>query len=249
MAIRFCPNCGKENTENLNFCGNCGTNFVKEKIEESILTEQTVPQTVSEEEQSTAAQSADSAEQVKDTESEQSVQTAQPVQEEQPAQLAQPVQPAQQMQMLQPVKPVRRGKGLGIASMVIGILAILNSVLLAALLWFFPFEIVVVSAVFVGILSVASLVLGIVSLCKGYKKGCSISGVIMSSLALLLCVASVILSLYFDDTMIVEKIIDELPDNGRYHRSLDDLEDYLDDYDDYYDDYQDKWEDYYSKSY
>ncbi len=246
MAIRFCPNCGKENTENLNFCGNCGTNFAKEKIEEPILIEQTVPQTVSEEEQSTAAQPA---EKVQDAEPEQPVQTAQPVQEEQPAQPAQPVQPAQQMQMFQPVKPVRRGKGLGIASMVIGILAILNSVLLAALLWFFPSEIVIVSAVFVGILSVASLVLGIVSLCKGYKKGCSISGVIMSSLALLLCVASVILSLYFDDTMIVEKIIDELPDNGRYHRSLDDLEDYLDDYDDYYDDYQDKWEDYYSKSY
>ncbi len=240
MAIRFCPNCGKENTENLNFCGNCGTDLADVKIEEPILTEQTVPQTVSEEEQGTAAQSA---EKVQDAESEQSVQTAQPVQEEQPA------QPVQQMQMFQPVKPVRRGKGLGIASMVIGILAILNSVLLAALLWVFPFEIVVVSAVFVGILSVASLVLGIVSLCKGYKKGCSISGVIMSSLALLLCVASVIISANFVDTTLMDEIIDELPNNGRYHSSLDDLEDYLDDYDDYYDDYEDKWEDYYSKSY
>ena len=265
MAIRFCPNCGKENTENLNFCGNCGTDLADVKIEEPILTEQTVPQTVSGEEQGTAAQPADSAEQVKDTESEQPVQTAQPVQEEQPTQPAQPVQPAQfvqpvqQMQMFQPVKPVRRGRGLGIASMVIGIIAIVYSVPVAFSSFSFPTEVAVPMAIFIGILGVISLVFGIVSICMGYRRGQSISGVIMSSLALLLCIASVIMAVNFVDPTL-DDFFDDLPNNGEYHRAIDDLEDDLQDYyDEYHDDeeefedkmedFKDKLQEYYSESY
>ncbi len=260
MATRFCPNCGKENTENLNFCGNCGTNLADVKIEEPILTEQIVSPIVSEEEQSAAAQPADSAEQVQNVEPDQPVQTAQSIQAEQPAQPAQPVQP---MQPFKPVKPVRRGRGLGIASMVIGIIAIVYSFPLAFSVLAVPTDALVPMAMFMGILGVISLVFGIVSICMGYKRGQSISGVVMSSLALLLCIASAIISVNFVDTTL-DDFFDDLPNNGDYHRYTEDFEDdfgdYCDDYDDYDDyddedfddkleDFKDRLQDYYSESY
>lgn len=253
MATRFCPNCGKENTENLNFCGNCGANLADVKVEEPILTEQTAPKTVSEEEQCAASQPADYAEKVQNTEPEQFVQTAQPVQAEQPAQPVQPaqfVQPVQPMQF-QPVKPVRRGRGLGIASMVIGIIAIVYSFPVAFSVLAVPTEALVPMAIFMGILGIISLVFGIVSICMGYKKGQSISGVVMSSLALLLCIASVIISANFVDTTLMDELIDDLPNNGDYHRYTEDFEDDCDDYyyDDYYDDDYDNYDNYYDYDY
>lgn len=267
MATRFCPNCGKENTENLNFCGNCGANLENEKIEEPILTEQTAPETVSEEEQSTPSQPA---EKTQNTEPEQPVQTTQPVQA---GQSAQPIQPAQFVQPIQPmqfqlVKPVRRGRGLGIASMVIGIIAIVYSFPLAFSVLAVPTDALVPMAMLMGILGVISLVFGIVSICMGYKRGQSISGVVMSSLALLLCIASAIISVNFVDTTL-DDFFDDLPNNGDYHRYTEDFEDdfgdYCDDYyadDDYYydddydedfddklEDFKDRLQDYYSESY
>ena len=265
MATRFCPNCGKENTENLNFCGNCGANLENEKIEEPISTEQTAPETVSEEEQSTPSQPADSAEKAQNAEPEHPVQAEQPAQPIQPAQFVQPIQPMQ----FQLVKPVRRGRGLGIASMVIGIIAIVYSFPVAFSSFSFPTEAAVPMAIFIGILGVISLVFGIVSICMGYRRGQSISGVVMSSLALLLCIASAIISVNFVDTTL-DDFFDDLPNNGDYHRYTEDFEDdfgdYCDDYyaDDDYDDYddyddedfddkledfKDRLQDYYSESY
>ena len=161
---------------------------------------------------------------------------AQPIQQEQPVQYAQPAQRPYQpqpnyyqsaqaqpqygenmyYQQQQPVQyasqPAPRqkkpGRGFGIASMILGIFAIVNGFVLLILNFSAvfidaennPYEVslstgmslvITIFAAFVAFLALLSLIFGIVSLIKG-NKGTAIAGLVMSVLSVAVCVHSFI---------------------------------------------------------
>lgn len=199
---KFCRFCGSEMNDDALFCGACG-----QKVE----------------------------------------QPAQPEQPQQPVQPEQPVQPVEQtygdnyqsaQQPAPPVQPYQNqyyyeqsvqatvqpkpkqktpGKGFGIASLVLGIVAFVNCISLAL----FDFSAITVNnydyndryitsvanfglffvifgfGIFIIILALLSLTFAIVALIKG-KKGTSVAGLILSILSILVCIFSFVLAASLD---------------------------------------------------
>lgn len=154
-------------------------------------------------------------------------------QQAQPVQYAQPVQPVQQQNYYQPnntqqyqqnpnyyaqpqqyqqkpaAPPKKPGKGLGIASLVLGIFAIINSLILcildmigAALIGATSTDdvsvsagfsvVIAVFAGFVAFLALLSLIFGIISIIKS-RRGPAIAGLIMASISILVCIISFVI--------------------------------------------------------
>lgn len=201
---KFCRFCGSEMNDDALFCGACGQKF--EQPAQPVQTEQPV----------------------------QPIEPEQPTQPEQPVeqtygdnyqsaqQPAPPVQPYQnqfyyeqsvQFTAQPKVKQKTPGKGFGIASMILGIVALVNCVFLGlfdfsamtvnnsgyidnytASVANFGLSFVIIGfGVFISILAVLSLAFAIVSLIKGYK-GASIVGLILGILSVLVCVFSFVLA-------------------------------------------------------
>ena len=195
---KFCRYCGFEMNDDALFCGNCG-----QKVEQPAQPEQPV----------------------------QSVQAEQPVEQTygdnfQGEQQPNPVQPYQnqfyyeqsvQFTAQPKVKQKTPGKGFGIASLVLGIVAFVNCISLAL----FDFSAITVNnynytdryitsvanfglffvifgfGIFIIILALLSLTFAIVALIKG-KKGTSVAGLILSILSILVCIFSFVLAASLD---------------------------------------------------
>ena len=170
---KFCNNCGREVSDESRFCAGCGYEF-------PVQAEQ--------------------------------VTNAQPYNNQYaaPNYVQQPVQPVQYA-----VKPKIPGRGFGIASMVLGIIAMVYGfvLLMMALSASSITEItnnyssftssavslgykiaLIVYTVFDGILAVLSLIFGLVSLKRGYKKQ-NIAGLIMAGLCIIICIVSVVVAI------------------------------------------------------
>ena len=185
---KFCNNCGREVSDESRFCAGCGYEFPVQ------------------------------AEQV--TNAQQSTQygdgyNAQPYNNQYaaPNYVQQPVQPVQYA-----VKPKIPGRGFGIASMVLGIIAMVYGFVLlmmalsassiteitnnyssftsSAVLLGYKIVLIVYTVfdVFDGILAVLSLIFGLVSLKRGYKKQ-NIAGLIMAGLCIIICIVSVVVAI------------------------------------------------------
>lgn len=99
------------------------------------------------------------------------------------------------------VKPKQTGKGLGIASMVLGIIATFESIcslfifvcLIAAGEYFLAYEKMIFGFIFLMVpvtLLVIGGALGIASVCK-IKNGITLTGLILNSVSLILCLLSI----------------------------------------------------------
>ena len=119
----------------------------------------------------------------------------------------------------QPV-PAQPGKGFGIASMVLGIIALLITLLSCCL----PFLLILS-----GLLGLLSIVFGIIAIAKKRGKGMGIAGLICSVVGLLLAIAILIFSILMGAGLMAMPAF------------MEEYEDYY--YDDYYYDYD--YDDYY----
>lgn len=200
---KYCRNCGSEMNDDALFCGACGTKF-----EEPVVKPQEPFNTIEPEQQ--PAQPEQPIEQTYGD----NFQNVQP----QPAPV-QPPQPYEQNQFsyeqsvefsAPPAKKQKTpGKGFGIASMILGIVAVFNCLFLVIMdfsattvnqigaynverIANFGMAIAIISfGIFICVLAVLSLVFAIVSLIKGYR-GASIAGLILSILAIAVCAFSFI---------------------------------------------------------
>lgn len=232
---KFCTFCGTEADDNAMFCGACGTKF-----EEPVVKPQE-PYNIAEPEQQ-PTQPEQPAEQTYGD----NFQNVQP----QPA----PVQPQnnqfyyeQSVQFTaQPaVKKKVPGRGFGIASLITGIVALVNCVFL--LLFDFSaiavnnynninsyttsaanlglFIMIIGFGVFIGILALLSLVFAIVSIIKGYR-GTNIVGLILSILSIAVCVISFVFAANLEKSSIYDIA------NKNYSTFDSNFDDQLDEYED-----------------
>lgn len=152
----FCPNCGKQNEDSARFCAECGTVF------EEVTQQPTEPQ----------------------VEAEAPVQPQPQAEAPVQPQFQAPQQPQYQMPpqpVYAPAQPVIPGKGLGITSMVLGIIA-----LVLFCVWYISVPCAIVGAA-----------LGGVSLSKakafGIKNGMATAGIVCSCIALGLAILFILL--------------------------------------------------------
>ena len=219
---KICTNCGREVSDTSLFCPACGASFAQ----------QTAP-----------VQQQPAANEYPMNQSPYEPQTYQ-----QPTQQQFQYQP-QQYRPAMPVKTKVPGRGFGISSMVLGIIAVLNafsliifdlstgvvadidqSVTRGAAAYGMKF-ILTFMIVFVGILTVLSLVFGIVSVVKGYRKT-SIAGLIMSGISLVICVVSIFVAVNLKAPSLSE-LVDSGIGDYNYEYNFDGLDD-IDDFSDFY---------------
>ncbi|MBR2108925.1 MAG: zinc ribbon domain-containing protein [Ruminococcus sp.] len=231
---KFCTFCGTEADDNALFCGACGTKF-----EEPVVKPQE-PYNIAEPEQ----QPAQPEQPIEQTYGD-NFQNVQP----QPA----PVQPqnnqfyygqSAQFTAQPEEKQKTPGKGIGIASMILGIVAVFNCIFLLM----FDFSAITVNSteqvgeyagianfglsfviigfgVFIIILALLSLTFAIVSMVKGYKGIC-IAGLILSILAVAVCVFSFIFAASLEKPTLKEIVSKNYSSYGSdYERYFDDIED------------------------
>lgn len=200
---KFCDQCGAEMDDNARFCGVCGNQFDQPAQPEQPAQPVQPP--------AQPVQTTQPEQPVEQTygdynQSEQNV-TAQPYQN--PYYYEQPVQST-----FPPVAKTKTpGKGFGIASMILGIVALFNCIFLVVIDFstisvnnydyinsyttsianFGLFYAIVGYGIFIIILALLSLIFAIVSLVKGYK-GMSIAGLILSILSVIVCIFSFVLA-------------------------------------------------------
>ncbi len=199
---KYCRNCGSEMNDDALFCGACGTKF-----EEPVIKPQEL-YNIAEPEQQPAQP-----EQLIEQTYGDNFQNVQP----QPA----PVQPqnnqfyygqSAQFTAQPEEKQKTPGKGMGIASMILGIVAVFNCIFLLM----FDFSAITVNntgqngnyigyanlglsfiiigfGIFIIFLALLSLAFAIASIIRGYKST-SIAGLIMSILAIVVCIFSFVLA-------------------------------------------------------
>lgn len=209
---KFCTNCGSEMNDDALFCGACGTKF-EEPMQQPQEPFNTVePEQPQQQPAQPVEQSAE--EQYQDNFQYASVQPPQPYEQnqfyyEQSVEFSAP--PAK--------KQKTPGKGFGITSMILGIVAVFNCIFLVIMdfsavsvnqigtykverIANFGLAIVInFLAIFICVMAVLSLVFAIVSLIKGYR-GTSIAGLILSVLAVAVCVFSFIYAASLDKATI-----------------------------------------------
>lgn len=126
--------------------------------------------------------------------------------------------------------PAQPGKGFGIASMVLGIIALLITLLSCCL----PFLLILS-----GLLGLLSIVFGIIAIAKKGGKGMGIAGLICSGIGLLLAIVILIFSILVGAGLMampafMEEYEDYYYDNYYYDYDYDDYDyDYDYDYDDW----------------
>ena len=193
---KICTFCGTEADDNALFCGECG-----KKLEQPVQYAQPVQQ------------------------------PSQPVRQQTPPQqnYYQPYgqnmygQPQPVQYAAQPVpKKKKPGKGFGIASLILGIIAIVNSGILMLITWStgtldtqnntddrYVASGISIAVIFficlVALLALLSLIFGIISLVKG-NKGTAIAGLIMSALSIAACVFSFVVVSNLDKASISDLI-------------------------------------------
>lgn len=132
--------------------------------------------------------------------------------------------------------PAQPGKGFGIASMVLGIIALLITLLSCCL----PFLLILS-----GLLGLLSIVFGIIAIAKKGGKGMGIAGLICSGIGLLLAIVILIFSILVGAGLMampafMEEYEDYYYDNYYYDYDYDDYD--YDDYDYDYDYDYDDWD-------
>lgn len=239
---KICTNCGREASDESLFCPSCGARFAQqEPIQQHTPVQQEEP--------------------VKEFSMNQSPYEPQQYEPkyQQPyeQQYQQPYQPQYQPQYQQQYSPAPQpqkvkvpGRGFGIASMVLGIIAVLNAFSLlmvdlstgtitvlddnytqGAAAFGLKF-ILTFMIVFVGILTLLSVIFGIVSVVKGYKKT-SIAGLVMGGISLIICIVSIFVVSNLKAPTINELIQSNgfrSDNDGSYSFDIDDLDDFEDFY-------------------
>ena len=228
---KICTNCGREVSDTSLFCPACGASLAQQtSLFQQQPAENEYPMNQS------------------PYEPQQSYQP-QPQYTQQPQYAQQPQYQPQQYCPATPVKAKTPGRGFGIASMVLGIIAVLNafslimfdlsagvvtdidqSITQGAAAYGMKF-ILTFMIVFVGILTVLSLVFGIVSVVKGYRKT-SIAGLIMGGISLVICVVSIFVTVNIKAPSLNELVNSGIGDYN-YEYNFDGLDD-IDDFNDFY---------------
>lgn len=165
----FCPNCGTQNADNVTFCAGCGSKLAADQPAQQPVSETPVYEAPAQ------APTYEAPAQPQQPVYQQPVYQT-PAQPQQPA-YQQPYQPAYQ----QP--PVVPGKGMGIAGMVLGIIALVFGCCT---------EYVSIPCAVIG------LILSIVAMSKakkaGMKNGCAVAGLVCCCISLALAVIGYILA-------------------------------------------------------
>lgn len=195
---KFCTNCGREAADEINFCPACGKPFEQQNAAE----EQSPYEAVSYEPQTSYEPKSYEPQTAYEPQS-----AYQPPYDPARPQYAQPQQGYQY-----PVKQKVPGRGFGIASMVLGIIAAVYGFILLFMtlgakdvstvtnsyssavggMVNYGFSIaLIVYAVFDGILALLALIFGIVSVVKKYKKQ-SIAGLIMGGISMVIVIFAII---------------------------------------------------------
>ena len=238
---KFCTNCGTETDDNALFCAECGTRFEQlqqnpyvqpaQAEQQPVQYAQPVKQTVQQQAQPVQPQQ------------NYYQQNANPPYAQNQNYYAQPVQPA-----IQPAPRAKKpGKGFGIASLILGIFAAVGCLVLLLL----NLATAVISgtggsnekyaalglsialtvcASVITFFALLSLVFGIVSLVKG-NKGTAIAGLVLTGIAIVVCVFSFINAANMEKPTWSE-IINEMEgeNSSSLQSSLDEFEDILDKY-------------------
>ena len=156
----FCPNCGTQNADNVAFCAGCGTKLGADQPVQQPVSEVPVYEAPAQPQQPAYQQPV--------------YQT--PAQPQQPV-YQQPYQPAYQQPSVVP------GKGMGIAGMVLGIIALVFGCCT---------EFISIPCAVIG------LILSAVAMSKakkaGMKNGCAVAGIVCCSISLALAIIGYILA-------------------------------------------------------
>lgn len=236
---KYCRYCGTQAEDNARFCSICGNSF--DPPEEQIFNEQPAKQAETEPLRRGYNQSEPSQPDYQYQYGDRYDNRYQYNYPQQPVQYVNP--PA--------VKQKKPGKGFGIASMVLGIAAAVNSLILMLINMgtglidttnhtndrFAAMGLAVVITVFacfVAFLALLSLIFGIVSLIKG-NRGTAIAGLILTGLSIAACVFSFINVANMDKATISEMIDYGKKNNNSYSFKFDD--DDIQDYENYFKDY------------
>lgn len=166
--MAFCPNCGSQLNGATPFCPNCSASLT-----------------------------------ASDPRQAQQPQYQQPQYGQQPQYQQQPIyQQPQYVQTVYAVKPTIPGRGFGIASMILGIIGIVEAFSLFLRIIVFNSDMfrymtssaVMIDLVFEGILGFLAVVFAVCAFAGRYKRGQSVSGMILGILTLLLIVFSIIVA-------------------------------------------------------
>ncbi len=235
---KYCRYCGAQAEDNARFCSICGNSF--EPPEEQIFNDQPAKQGETEPLQRGYNQSEPSQPDYQYKYGDRYDNRYQYNYPQQPVQYVNPPT----------VKQKKPGKGFGIASMVLGIAAAVNSLILmlinmgtGAISTMGNTEgrvaatglsvAIIAYASFICLLALLSLVFGIVSLVKG-NKGTAIAGLILTGISIAVCVFSFVLVANLDKASLSEMIDYGKKNNSSYSFKFDDD---IQDYENYFRDF------------
>ena len=176
--MAFCPNCGSQLNGATPFCPNCGASLTASAPQQAQQPQYQQPQYGQQPQY-------------------QQSQPQQPVYQQQPI-----YQQPQYVQTVYAVKPTIPGRGFGIASMILGIIGIVEafSLFLRIIVFnsdmfrYMTSSVVMIDLVFEGILGFLAVVFAVCAFARRYKRGQPVSGMILGLLTLLLIVFSIIVA-------------------------------------------------------